>query len=243
MQTAEPSPPCSLGLCPHRLCLATGEIKYNRLAVQLAKAIFSGFISWDNTVTGFDGGLRLARKASVDLKVILVPEEGRYDAATGFVVLQLVQTAAERIDRSWGILSREIASYRLIMSRASRLTVSYDPLDFGMGLWMLQFFRSEDWVRALANESIMLAHRALIDPPGINHMPLDRRVAFREFGACLGLQCYGAGMELTAPELIRFWQTSGYFEAGVHGGLNLVMYATAHVPGAFRDGYIWRWHS
>ena len=228
------------------MTLATGEKQYNRLAVQLAKAMFPVFIRWDKSVTTYGNGLRLAWKASVDMKTILVSEEGHYDAATGFVILRLVQDAAEQLDGLWGILSREIASYRIIMSREGRLTVSYDPLDFGMGLWMLHFFRNEEWARSLGIQSLALAQNALNGPTGINSLDLRSRVAFREFGTCLGLQCYGVHPDLRArlQEIVIFWQNSGYFNTMVDEGLKpttFVMYAAALIPGAFRDGYIWRW--
>jgi hypothetical protein len=128
------------------------------------------------------------------------------------------------------------------MNRVGRATVNRGPLDFGMGLWMLQFFRDEDWARELANECLVLAYAALNAFPGID---LNHRVAFREFSACLGLQCYHAGLDMTTQlqAIMRLW-TPGQLEAGVSDGLKpmtLVMHAAAIVPGAFRDGYIWRW--
>ncbi|KAK0622878.1 PrpF protein-domain-containing protein [Immersiella caudata] len=226
----------------NRLALATGEVGYNRLAVQLAKVIFSAFIKWEKTPYG--GGLRLAWKVSVDRKQALVPEEGHYDAATGYVVLRLVQEAAEQIDGAWGILSREIASYHLIMNRAGRVTVSCGPLGYGMGLWMLQFFRDEEWARELVNECLVLVYGALDAFPGVD---LTHRVAFREFSTCLGSQCYHVGMDITTQlqAIMRFWAPA-HLDAGVPDGskpMTLVMHAAVLLPGAFRDGYIWRWNT
>ncbi|KAK0645884.1 PrpF protein-domain-containing protein [Cercophora newfieldiana] len=205
----------------NRLALATGEIKYNRLAVQLAKAVFAAFIKWDGT------GLRLAWKVSADRRVILVPEEGHFDAAAGYAVLQLVQEAAEQLDGAWGILSREIASYHLILGRVGRPTICQGPLDYGMGLWLLQFFRDEDWALELMNECLILATRALIWFPKTD---IARRAAFRELSTCLGLKCHGVGMGNTVEmqAVMMFWPS--HYEIWVPDQLKpltLVTYAAA----------------
>lgn len=67
---------------------------------------------------------------------------------------------------------------------------------------------------------------------------LDRspqyRLAFREFGTCLGIECYGGDEYLAGrvKAVIQFWE--GYMEEVTADDLrpiSLVMYAAAVIPG------------
>ncbi|KAK3368186.1 hypothetical protein B0H63DRAFT_514862 [Podospora didyma] len=141
--------------------------------------------------------------------------------------------------RQLGVLSVEIADYRLLMNREGKLRSSSDPLDLGMGLWMCHFFRDEDWARFLGSQSLEVARIILDDKHGLPARDFSRRLSFREFGVCLGLQCFGIDEELTArvAAVIDFWQS--YINDSAEEDLrpiSLVMYAAALVPGAFRDG-------
>jgi hypothetical protein len=73
---------------------------------------------------------------------------------------------------------------------------------------------------------------------GENGGILDRspqhRLAFREFGTCLGIGCYGGGQYLVerAKAVVKFWEE--YMEEVTADDLrpiSLVMYATALIPG------------
>lgn len=220
----------------NRLALATGKKQYNQLAVQLAKAIHPHFVK-----RRAGHGLRMVWKISTDMTTVLVPSEGHLDAATGFVVYRLVQRTAEHLHGPSGALAEEIAEYRQIMSREKKLMASSDPLDLGMGLWMCHFFRDEDWARTLGSESLEIARAVLDDKKGLMTQHVSHRLAFREFGAFLGLECYGIGEELRKPlsAVIAFWQSA--VEDATDEDLRpitLVMYAAALIPGAFRDGYV-----
>ncbi|KAL2022561.1 hypothetical protein VTK56DRAFT_5168 [Thermocarpiscus australiensis] len=220
----------------NRLALATGEKEYNQLAVQLAIAIYPHF------VVRRDGhALRMVWKVSTDMERVLVPSEGHLDAATGFVVYRLLQRTAEQLEGISGTLGSEISDYQELMSRGDKLSVSRDPLDLGMGLWMCHFFRDEDWAATLGSQGLEMARTVLDEKSGLMARDASRRLAFREFGACLGLQCYGVDEELRArvDALVSFWHH--YLEKSTEQDLRpitLVMYAAALIPGAFRDGYV-----
>ncbi|GAB1320125.1 hypothetical protein MFIFM68171_10335 [Madurella fahalii] len=223
----------------NRLALATGEKEYNQLAVQLAKAIHPHFV----IRTGGQTMPRMVWKISTDMEDVLVPSEGHLDAATGFVVYRLLQRTAEHMHGPPGTLSNEIADYRMLMSRADRLRASRDPLDLGMGLWMCHFFRDEDWAVRLGSQSLEMAHTMLDGKRGLMARDASHRLAFREFGTCLGLECYGADDNLKAgvEAVVNFW--TNYLEGSTDEDLRpitLVMYAAALLPGAFRDGYLGR---
>ncbi|KAL2262638.1 hypothetical protein VTK26DRAFT_618 [Humicola hyalothermophila] len=214
----------------NRLALATGEKEYNQLAVQLAKAVHPFFVVRDGDVAA-----RLVWKVSTDLRTVLVPSEGHLDAATGFVVYRLLQRTAAHMHEAPGALSDEIADYRQLMGRPARLHASRDPLDLGMGLWMCHFFRLEDWAVALVSQSLDVARMVLLDKKhGLMARDASRRLAFREFGTCLGLECYGVHGELNegVEAIINFWHH--YLEDSTDEDLrpiSLVMYAAALIPG------------
>jgi len=225
----------------NRLAIATGEKDYNRLAVQLAKAIHPHFVKRLD-----DDRPRMVWKISTDMKTVLVPSEGHLDAATGFVVYRLLQQTAESHDGHSPVLQTEIADYDQLMSREGKLKASRDPLDLGMGLWMCHFFRDEEWAGELGRQSVAVARTVLDDEQGVMAQRMARRLAFREFGTCMGLECYGVDEDLKARvgAVVDFWQQ--HLEQSTDEDLRptdlrpitLVMYAAALIPGAFREGYL-----
>ncbi|KAK4106136.1 hypothetical protein N658DRAFT_490739 [Parathielavia hyrcaniae] len=226
----------------NRLAVATGEDGYSRLAVQLAKAVHPHFV-----VRGYgEGGeeeeaVRMVWKLSTDMDTVLVPSEGHLDAATGYVVYRVLQRTVEHMGSPRGLLGGEIADYRRLMSRGGKLRASRDPLDLGMGLWMCHFFRDEDWARELGGQSLEMARTMLGEKRGLMARDASRRLAFREFGTCLGLQCYGAQEETRrgVEAVVNFWNR--YIEESIDEDLrpiSLVMYAAALIPGAWQDEYL-----
>ncbi|KAK1826919.1 hypothetical protein QBC39DRAFT_268073 [Podospora conica] len=220
----------------NRLALATGEKQYNNLAIQLAKAIHPHFVKRLD-----DNRACMVWKISTDMKTVLVPSEGHLDAATGFVVYRLLQQAAGDRDGSSTVLQAEIDDYRQLMSREGNLKASRDPLDLGMGLWMCHFFKDEDWARELGGQSLAVARTVLDSERGVMAQRVTRRLAFRELGACMGLECYGVdeGLGARVGAVVDFWKR--HLEQSADEDLRpitLVMYAAALMPGAFRDGYL-----
>ncbi|KAK3333516.1 hypothetical protein B0T19DRAFT_399191 [Cercophora scortea] len=219
----------------NRLALATGEAKYNQLAVQLAKAIHPHFVLHTS------GKARMVWKVSTDMQHVLVPSEGHLDAATGFVVYRLLQATAEHFEAGSTVLEAEIAEYQQLMNRRGKLQVSSDLLDLGMGLWMCHFFRDEGWASSVGNQSLEVARSVLDEKGALMVKGAAHRLAFREFGACMGLRCYGVDedLEQRVGAVIDFWER--YFDESMDEDLrpiSLVMYAAAVIPGAFRDGYL-----
>jgi hypothetical protein len=220
----------------NRLALATREQEYSQLAVQLAKAIHPHFIiRSDDHAGGSSSALRMVWKISSDMDTVLVPSEGSLDAATGFVVYRLLQRTAEHLHGPPGALASEIADYRQLMHRKGRLHASRDPLDLGMGLWMCHFFRDEDWAITLGSQSLEMARTVVLDEErGLMARDASRRLAFREFGTCVGLQCYGADDEMKrgVEAVVNFWHR--YIEESTDEDLrpiSLVMYGSALIPG------------
>ncbi|KAH8910048.1 hypothetical protein BR93DRAFT_449581 [Coniochaeta sp. PMI_546] len=209
-----------------RLGLATGEGRWAELAVQLGRASSRSFVRREG------GRLRMVWKVGVDGRTVLVPSEGHLDAATGFVVYRLVQRGAERFGVGERVLEREIEEYRELMGREGRMAASRDALDLGMGLWMCHFFRGEDWAVRLGEESLRRVPAVL---KGVMARGAERRLAFREFGTCLGVGCWGGGdeeVEAAVHEILTFWEK--HMEASTDEDLrpiSYVMYAAALIPG------------
>ncbi|KAM7201014.1 hypothetical protein V8F20_005023 [Naviculisporaceae sp. PSN 640] len=226
----------------NRLALASGEVEWNRLAIQLAKGIHPYFVFRRPDT----GAKRMVWKVSMDLRSVLVSSEGHLDAATGYVVYSLLRRTAEQFgeDGTEGILNEEIADYKEIMGREGKLSVSSDPLDLGMGLWMCHFFRGkEEWAGKIGEEGLEVARSLLDESSALMRREASGRLAFREFGTCMGLKCYGiAGdgeLEGKVEKVLNFWEK--YLDGSTDDDLrpiSLVMFATALIPGAFRDGYL-----
>lgn len=214
--------------------------RYSRLAVQLARAIHPYFVLGKE-----DGPRRMVWKVSTDMRTVLVPSEGHLDAATGYVVYRLLQkTAVERLgwagkggQEAPAPLAAEIEDYHQLMNREGKLTASKDPLDLGMGLWMCHLFKGEEWANRLGEEGVRKAE-AMLGPKGVMALDPSHRLAFREFGTCVGVQCYGAneGLAAEVDGVVDFWQK--YLQESTDEDLrpiSLVMYAAALIPG----GTLW----
>ena len=226
----------------NRLALAAGDAVYNDLAVQLARAIHPRFV-----VRG-TSGLRMVWKISTDMQHVLVPSEGHLDAATGFLIYHLLQRTSSALSPHNDNLSgppplqHEIDDYRTIMHREGKLRVSSDPLDLGMGLWMAHFFRGEEeWAAQLGRQGLAQARRAfggMLSREASSHR---ERLAFREFGACLGVECYGGDAEQQGlvDELVAFWERYAEQQEEELRPISQVMYAAALIPGGELANACW----
>ncbi|KID97180.1 hypothetical protein MAJ_06790, partial [Metarhizium majus ARSEF 297] len=208
----------------NRMSVATGEPKFNNWAMELAKAIHTHFVVPDTR-----GSKRMVWKISTDMKQVLVPSEGHLDAATGFAVYRLLQQTAGLYGKGDEVsLRAEIADYSAMMMRPGKLAPTSDSLDLGMGLWMCQFCLDEPWADGFVDTSL----RMLRD--GLDHgLRRYKRLAFREFGAYLGVRCIGADEELQdrVETLIKSWDGTGGHVDEELKPISHVMYASALIPG------------
>lgn len=131
----------------NRMTRASGDMKYNRLAVQLAKAIHSKFF-----IDRAAARPRMIWKMSMDLSKPMVKSEGNLDPIDGYVVFRLLQASAMEAGEG-EILAEEIGDYRRTMDRKGEHFVSSDTLDLGMTLWTAHWFsQSEKWAADLAEK-------------------------------------------------------------------------------------------
>lgn len=243
----------------NRMSKASGDIKYNRMAVELARAIHPKFF-----LDRFGPKPRMVWKMSMNLSLPLVSSEGNLDPIDGFVVFRLLQAAAmEAGDGS--VLAEEVNDYKRVMERKGEHFVSSDPLDLGMTLWTAHWFsEKERWASNLARKCFkQLCEFCLAGPTifksGLTLNPDDLfeinqylmrnikfRLAFREFGTSMGAQCQSEHMtekegsidlKSWADSIIAAWDP--YMELTIAKGLTPdslkpithVMYASALIPG------------
>jgi hypothetical protein len=199
-------------------------------------------------------------KMAMDLSTALVPSEGNLDPIDGYVVFRLLQALA--LENNDGkVLDEEIGDYKRVMERKGEHFVSSDPLDLGMTLWTTHWFAErEDWATQLAGKCIEQIYE-LFEVDHHLERSIRYRLAFREFGTCLGIRCYSAPESAATKRKERPIDLTSYAEAIIASWepymklsmseasdftsiaddlrpINRVMYATALVPGAFKEGYL-----
>ncbi|KAF7588457.1 hypothetical protein BBP40_005683 [Aspergillus hancockii] len=231
----------------NRLSLATSDPTYNRQAVALAKAIHPHFFIGRRSARP-----RMVWKMSMDLSVALVGSEGNLDPIDGYVVFRLLQATAMQMGEG-EVLAEEIADYKRVMERKGKHFVSSDPLDLGMTLWTAHWFaEKEDW----ANELLAQCFEQIYELFEIDRY-LERsdkqRLAFREFGTCVGIQCMSeqlsekeqaVDLKVYADNILESWNEHMQKSLATKltsddlRPITRVMYAAALLPGAFGRGYL-----
>ncbi|KAK6949952.1 hypothetical protein Daesc_008275 [Daldinia eschscholtzii] len=225
----------------NRLALATKEVRWNDLAVQLAKAIHPHFM------TKRGGQESMVWKISTDMRHALVNSKGNLDDVDGLVVYQLLQETAKLFDQnntntdnssSPPRLDTEIEHYRRIMSTHPK-SLSGDPLDLGMSLWISHFDKGATWSHELSEQGLKIASERFLpaaqSPVGAGGGH-SYRLAFREFGGCLGIKCYvddpAQPLHTAAETVLDAWEGRVLDAADEDlRPINLVMYAAALIPG------------
>lgn len=220
------------------LARATGEARWNALAVQLAQAVHSRFMVERH------GTESMVWKISTDMRRVLVGNKGHLDDVTGFVIYGLLRDTARRFGTRRGgddVLASEIEQYARVMRHAD-ISLSGDPLDLGMGLWIAHFDRDAPWSRELSSQALEVARGRFLAAAAKPLTVASRlhRLAFREFGACLGIKCYEEGLESLmdgVQTVMDVWERKMIEEGGEDEvdqdlrPINLVMYAAALIPG------------
>lgn len=235
----------------NRYSICTKDKTYNDLAIQLAKGIQSYFI----TKEAGNSRPKLYWKMSVDLPDgALVESEGNTDAYVGYTVFTLLQ----RTDGAQStILQAEIADYESIVLdklETEGIFKSHDTLDIGMALWTAHFLKdSHEWARKLSQGAFtslntLQRSRYFALSTFEDDIEAGKRLPFRDFGTAMGIRCYdysksSAMWEGLADNVILAYSDpeTGVLGNGNQDGLkaiNLVMFAAALEPGAFKDGFL-----
>ena len=134
----------------NRMARASGESRYNDMAIELARAIHPAFVRDRD-----EPRPRMCWKTSVDLRRVVVGSEGNLDPIDGYVVFSLLQRDNAGDTR---VLEREVGEYRRILETKWRRYISDDPLDLGMTLWTAHWFAGrpqEEWATELSRRAFV----------------------------------------------------------------------------------------
>lgn len=215
----------------NRLSLATKDPTYNQQAIALAKAIHPKFFLDQNS-----SNPRMVWKIATDMSKPLVYSQGNLDPLDGYMVFRKLRASSG--DPT--VLQEEIADYKRIINLKGKHSVSTDTLDLGMTLWTAHWLADqESYFADLTHQAISQAHR-LYDGGYLN-LPTSRRLAFREYGTCLGIECLRTvdeKLQALRDGLIDTWEEYRSSTPGDLRAISEVMRAAALIPGAFQAGYL-----
>ena len=175
----------------HCVSRATGDPRYNRWAIELAKAVHAGF----TYLPSRGSGKRMYWKMSVDLSRPLVRSMGQHDPLDGLITYRELQAAAKGDEKSTadGDLESEIAD--MVQMCEGMTWDTDDPLGIGgllcdayrwAQLTVAQGSEENDLLPTLLESSLRGLGR--FTRTSLLMSPADDRLAFRELGLSIGLR-------------------------------------------------------
>ncbi|MHB8770809.1 MAG: hypothetical protein ACYC7J_07435 [Syntrophales bacterium] len=174
-----------------RVGRVTGEGRYTRWAIELAKAAHRGFTYLP---AHSSGRKRMYWKMSIDLSRPLVPSMGHHDPLDGLITFCALQAARPGPAPAAGLdLGAEIADLRAMCAGIDWTTD--DPL--GLGGLLCDAFRMGQLIRdGSFPEEPLLGEILAASAAGMDALcakspftlPAQYRLAFREFGLSIGLK-------------------------------------------------------
>lgn len=168
--------------------------------------------------------------------------EGNLDSINGLVTYRLLQQTCGNPR----VLQDEIGDYQRVVDQKWKAYTSSDTLDLGMALWAAHWYSDqEEWSKGLADAALR-DMRIVFHETHYLEVPIAQRLAFREFGTCLGISVYPThDLQPVASQIIAAWKEASRVpiptripELESLEPIDLVMYATATCPGAFQKGYL-----
>ena len=230
-----------------RMTELTGDYRYNRWGIELAKTAFEKF-----TYLEPNSGQRLMFwKMSIHLDRPLVSSMGQHDALDGWITYQKLQQIAQTnpsYDTEYD-LTGEIDALRAMTAHTSLATA--DALGIGGLLSDTWFLTRLPSVDKKMLEKLLIASvqslQAFVQHDKSLSYPAEYRLAFRELGMATGLEAIRKmDTKLSEPfsrflplgeEIIAFWSDEEHQKNSTwqeHEDINTVMLATALAP----DGYL-----
>jgi len=246
-----------LALC--RVFQATGDVKYLKWSLELAKVAHKAFVY----LSPIDGRKHIYWKMSIDLTRPLVFGEGQHDALDGLSTYLELHLTAKKGSSALPSLESEIYDlYEMCKDNDWSCWVTEDPLGIGE-LLCVAYRLARAHIDTLDTSTIIsaaleAAHASLraLFPKDIIYAPASSRLAFRELGLVIGLHA-AKGLERLAQEMsvlnqvvqrilrfraladriLEFWLKKENRETLAwlgHRDINMVMLATSLIP----DGYL-----
>ncbi len=248
----------------NRVSRVTGDLTYNRWAIELAKTAHAGF----TYLPSAGGPKRMYWKMSIDLSYPLVPAMGQHDPLDGLITYQALQAMAPPTSEAltWPDLSIELTEMATLCTGKNWGTA--DPLGLGgllvdayrvAQLEIVSGFEPADLLEVLLAAAASGLESYVRQAP--LQLPVDYRLAFRELGMSIGLHAVerlqglieenpdqfdrrsslSASIETLrrydplAEEIELFWLANQNTRSwAAHPHINLVMLATSLAP----DGYL-----
>ncbi|MEW5761362.1 MAG: hypothetical protein AB1779_11425 [Candidatus Thermoplasmatota archaeon] len=244
----------------NRVSRETGDLTYNRLAIELAKVAHSAF----TYVPSSGGKKRMYWKMSIDLSRPLVPSMGQHDPLDGLITYKELQATAQKFHSGLD-LSFEISDMESICEGKDWTTS--DPLGIG-DLLCNSYKIAQLVIKGCSELSDLLLILLRSSNDGLEayletdplELPSERRLAFRELGLSIGLKAAKRTKELIkeikglfdehllhskiesllqyaylTEKIERFWLENKESESWrEHLDINMVMLATSLIP----DGYL-----
>ncbi|KAI4724507.1 hypothetical protein E4T49_07776 [Aureobasidium sp. EXF-10728] len=221
----------------NRLAIATGDMSYNDQAVSLAKAIHPAFVYQRDTPYP-----RMVWKMPMDLSHPQGRGEGHLGPMFGLVTYRILQQACGDLR----VLQDEISDFQKIIDQKWKAYTCSDTLDLGMTVWAAHWYSDQyDWAKGLADAALR-DMRIVFHETHYLDVPITQRLAFREFGICLGIGIHPSpDLEPVRSQIMAAWKEAGRVPIPVRDAeleclepMDLVMYAAALCPGAFKKDYL-----
>jgi hypothetical protein len=210
----------------NRTSIATQNPIYNNWAIELIKAVHPFFVYDRDT-----NNPKMYWKISIDRSRPLVPSMGNLDPYDGYITYRLIQQYA-----SEAVLKEEINDLEKIVYDKYGRYSSNDPLDLGEALWITHWFPHEDWAKYIAKKSLMFLE--MLWRSGYFDENVEDRLAFREFGTTLGLQCcLFTDKDVWRPRVESLhvtWEKHLYER---DRDITPAMYCSSLFPGVWKSGY------
>lgn len=213
------------------LSKATEDKTWNDQAIKLAKAIHPYFFVHRESSTP-----RMVWKISMDRQQALVRSQGNLDPIDGLLVFRKLQAASD--DKNG--FAEEIKDYQKVIDLKGEHFVSNDTLDLGMTLWTSHWLAGKEPYFTDLKKQAEVQVRNLFDQ-GYLEIPASRRLAFREYGTCLGigsLENPDGKLQDFRNGIVETWEKHRESTPGDLRAISEVMRAAAMIPGAFRKGYL-----
>lgn len=247
----------------NRVSQITGDLTYNRWAIELAKTAHAAF----TYMSPFSGRKNMYWKMSIDLSRPLISSMGQHDPLDGFITYNELQAAASEHHVA-ADLKAEIADMTHICEGTEWVTD--DSLGIGGLLYnayeVARLILNRYWKRTNLIVDLLTASQAGLESY-LNtkqmQLPVDCRLAFRELGLSIGLhaverlhkmvseepELFDEGQDLfslievllkyvpLSQEIEGFWLEPTNRQANSwteHLDINMVMLATSLAP----DGYL-----
>jgi hypothetical protein len=178
---------------------ATGDIKYNTWAVELAKTAHSKFVY----ASSYGGPKRMYWKMSIDLSRPLVPSMGQHDPLDGFVTYNELKATVAKEDEESSEKDLRAEILDMVHICQGKSWVTDDPLGIGGLLFdacrvaqliICENFEQTGLLETLL-ESSLIGLESFVKENSLR-LPVDYRLAFRELGLSIGLRAAEKILEL-----------------------------------------------